>query len=512
MYSRKQNRDWELVPIKDSIGKLFGLDVSPREYKELMGDLDLYRIGQRKGTITDDQKLVPFIRMGTIIDEEILEALIIKNCTVIPVLLDSDVRQLEKLSDFAKEQATMLSGRVYSCVKNWLESSKKEHEQSIYETIQKHRWRLQQMLKKEARDWEIVINVLVSDVLNADENITILNLFEDFIGNVKEKKFQKKHSLEVSVLATVLAKKCGIKVDYLQNIAFAGLIHDIGILIYEKKLKEVFENDGLFLDPPRVKEYYQKHPIFSALMLTRRTGETIHGINKQVRDMILQHEQKIDGTGPVLYDNEFSRDLKIIGIERNTRYYGYNIIPNDKTERRDLLDFWVAQDVIHKRIAGNKIMFGAQLLHIAELYVTSLELKEREKIPSPHLKVVKDMIAQAGTKINGKVFEVFFNYLIPKMYYPDKLIVNVQFLGTPKTYEIAALRGGLGILHTKKGEFSEEDEKVAIVFRDVRGKELKKKIVIYLNDKQLRPYLVIDDWKKYDKELYTKLQKELKVY
>jgi len=483
-------RDWELVPISKALGMQFGYDIFPTEYQKIAGDLSLVRLSDPEflKIKASGDRLAPIIKKGAAIDEKIMKIFLTKNCSVLPVLI-KEPKPLNVLSSFAQKQTFMLSGRVFSCVDDWLDRLRKDRSVGVLQAVKRYRTPLLQSLNNALKDWEAVTITLINDILVADENLSVLSIFDEFISNPKKQNVQKEHSIEVAVLALMIARKCKLPIHDLKALGMAAMIHDLGMLVYEQKLNELMHIGGQILEPDIIRDYYNRHSIYGAILLSKKNGETITGITPAVRSIVLEHEQKIDGTGPKIKDPEFSEELDKMGIPKEIIYLGDNKINLYQSHPKE----------IHfpgLPLVKQYMNITSQILHISEFYVTTLDRFKRRKVVDPHKETLKVMLKQAGSKINGQVFEVFFNHLIPPDYYPENLVVKIDSRtpGIDKKY-VAYHNYSAVILSVKDAE--EKPRKMMRIIKKPDGREVSQNILFDLITEKKSLYLKIDDWSKY---------------
>lgn len=100
------------------------------------------------------------------------------------------------------------------------------------------------------------------------------------------------HSLNVCGLATKLGERLKLKDDELEDLATSALIHDIGIAKMNKNDRQLFMKDKSKFTPDD-KRIYNTHCRESNLMMTDKPY-----INKRVQDLVFNHEENLQGTGP----------------------------------------------------------------------------------------------------------------------------------------------------------------------------------------------------------------------
>jgi putative nucleotidyltransferase with HDIG domain len=95
------------------------------------------------------------------------------------------------------------------------------------------------------------------------------------------------HSVNVSILCIALGKKLGFDGEKMQQLGIGGLLHDIGKI----KLPDYIVNKK----GPLTKEEYEiakKHPEYGYEII-----ENDENISQTVKDIVLQHHERFDGSG-----------------------------------------------------------------------------------------------------------------------------------------------------------------------------------------------------------------------
>ena len=134
--------------------------------------------------------------------------------------------------------------------------------------------------KNSLREMEQIARNISQDVLQADENIIVD--MEERNGNLYD------HTLSVTTLALMVARKLDIEEEKLFSIALGALLHDLGLryitvpyLNYEMDIlpsSEIFE--------------FRKHPILAYSAL-----EEEKWIDPLAKKIILSHHERRDGSG-----------------------------------------------------------------------------------------------------------------------------------------------------------------------------------------------------------------------
>jgi len=134
-----------------------------------------------------------------------------------------------------------------------------------------------------------IIITEINDVV--DDLIDELSKSNNIMGKLRQLKetsdYNFKHSLNVSMLATMLGRWLNYSPVELKQISLAGIFHDIGKL---KITDDIINKPGKLT----IKEFeiVKKHPIYGYNILR----ETV-GISKNVALGVLQHHEREDGSG-----------------------------------------------------------------------------------------------------------------------------------------------------------------------------------------------------------------------
>ena len=482
-------RDWEIVPLKEAVNRKFGYDIYPGEFKKITGNLSLVMLSEPellKVGVDGREKIAPLIKKGAMIDAQLIDNLVAKNCTVVPVLIPGEPKPLNALTNFSKQQTNLLAGRIYSCVEDYFDQIRRERTMSVIQAVKNYRTPLLQSLNNALKDWESTITTLSNDILVSDENLSILSLFDEYIGDFQKVRQQKEHGIEVAVLALMIGKKCGLTYSMLRELALAALLHDLGVIVYEQRLKDIVEEGGFVLEPEVIKENYDMHPLYGALLLTKKNGDPISGISPKIREFILEHEQKINGTGPRFFDPVFEEEIKLLNISQNSYYFGSNSVVIDTTKPKDVV-------FPEKNIVKRFLSVTSQILHISEMYVTTLYRFKRKNVKDPHKETLTLMVKQAGEKINGHIFETFFNHFVPPDYYPDNMIVKLKFIAKIDNIDYRRFNDFQAVIYSKEDE-EKNIKKFLHTVKDKEGNETSDRRNFDLNKYKKCIYLKIDEW------------------
>ncbi|MFV0465810.1 MAG: HD-GYP domain-containing protein [Lachnospiraceae bacterium] len=142
----------------------------------------------------------------------------------------------------------------------------------------------------------------------ADEIINYVNS-EISSGHIYEYPLRKsnlyEHSFMVCLVSLIIAKKMNLSEVEMKKIAEAALLHDIGI----RYITVPFENKNVEQMNASDAFEFKKHTVlgYSAL-------EHEEWITRDVKDILLMHHEKIDGSGFPMKRRDLSLNCKIIQI------------------------------------------------------------------------------------------------------------------------------------------------------------------------------------------------------
>lgn len=161
------------------------------------------------------------------------------------------------------------------------------------------------------------------------------------------------HSINVSVLATTCGVGLGLGNEDLENLALAGVLHDLGKRAIPK---EILNKEGALTDEER--HAMMQHPQCGYDMLYDNTN-----ISAFVRSAILSHHENWDGTG------------------------------------------------YPRRLAGKDIPQFGMVIHVADVY-DALVRKRTYKDRFLQKEAVEYLMANCGTMFDIDIVNTFLNYLV----------------------------------------------------------------------------------------------------
>jgi HD-GYP domain-containing protein (c-di-GMP phosphodiesterase class II) len=183
-----------------------------------------------------------------------------------------------------------------------------------------------------------VSNEIVDSVLRNSNAMAILSRLKDKDG------YNWRHMINCTILMSVFAKYLGIQNEQIQQLALGAMLHDVG----HTKLPQ-----GLINKPEKLNEFefkaLKKH-VVQSLGLVK--GEA--GISNLIMDMILNHHERIDGSG-------YPRGLSGTKISKAARMMAIVDVYDAMTSERPHQN---GEEPIHalRYLLANKHQFDAKLV------------------------------------------------------------------------------------------------------------------------------------------------------
>lgn len=140
---------------------------------------------------------------------------------------------------------------------------------------------------------------IISNILSDDDLVEKIYDIRERSADIYE------HSISVCSLAVLVAIKEKIDLKVIHDLGVACLFHDIGLRYLD------FDYTNMNLDELNEKQLseYHKHPAYAFSSLEKEKW-----ISKDAKTMILQHHERMDGSGYPLHVREFSEASKILQI------------------------------------------------------------------------------------------------------------------------------------------------------------------------------------------------------
>ncbi len=136
---------------------------------------------------------------------------------------------------------------------------------------------------------------IVENLLSADENIVID--MEERNGNLYE------HTVEVTLLAVMVAKKLGLEKESLRQVALGCLLHDLGL----RYITVPYINYDIEKSSAAEAFEYRKHTILAYSVL-----EEEEWLEELPKKMVLTHHERKDGSGFPLRQKTREIECKIL--------------------------------------------------------------------------------------------------------------------------------------------------------------------------------------------------------
>lgn len=212
------------------------------------------------------------------------------------------------------------------------------------------------------------------------------------------------HSLNVSMLATMVGKWLNYTDKQIKQVALTGLFHDIGKL---KISDNIIHKPGKLTKEER--EAMMKHPIYSYNILL----DTV-GISKNVLISVLQHHEREDGSGyPYGVEgdkiHEYAKIIAVCDV--------YDALTSDRYYKKKTSPFYAAE-VLEEQSFGilNPQITRLFLDKVSEFYVGCKVLLTNGEIGE-----IIYVHPQRPTKTIVKVGDEYINFLKPQ----DVSIVDI---------------------------------------------------------------------------------------
>lgn len=213
------------------------------------------------------------------------------------------INRVEKTKVVVKEQAETGAEALPNITSvydiNKLNTFKRKYSQKVDE--------ITQVIKQMGRGASINMSYVKSISKQVMEEFKSLSDIVNYMHLVKPlNDYTYAHSLNVSLIAMVIAKWLNFNESQTDEVAIAGLLHDIG---KTKVSEKILEKPGKLT--PEEYEEVKKHTILGYMMV-----ENLTDISSDIKYSILMHHEKIDGSGyPTnAKENQIPLYAKIIAV------------------------------------------------------------------------------------------------------------------------------------------------------------------------------------------------------
>ena len=225
-----------------------------------------------KDAMTLEYKVL--LSAGTPLKPEYIEKL--KELNIRDVYVEEDVPDTKQVAILIEE----VEADFRSKVKSILEKHTYSHNERLMELSQ-------------------TADYIITNILQEEEVV-------EKIYDIKERSSDiYEHSINICSLATLVALRMELPQNIVHDIGVSSLLHDLGL----RYLSIPYENQNL--DELSESEYaeYKKHPIYGYSALRDENW-----ISEAVKNMILYHHERLDGSGYPLKATDISRECRIIQI------------------------------------------------------------------------------------------------------------------------------------------------------------------------------------------------------
>lgn len=172
-----------------------------------------------------------------------------------------------------------------------------ECQNQVKQVLERHIYKHNEELKKLCRMAEDMILEAVNEEPLNDKIVEIQEGGADVYA----------HSMQVCTLATMLALKCGLEKETVQDTLKGGLLHDIGL----RYITVPYENVDIEKLPKSSKDEYKRHTLEGYQALEKETW-----ISSNTKDIIFYHHERVDGSGyPLkLSGDRIGLPVKIVSV------------------------------------------------------------------------------------------------------------------------------------------------------------------------------------------------------
>lgn len=249
---------------------------------------------------------------------------------------------------------------------------------------------------------------IISSILENDELVEQIYDIRERSADIYE------HSISVCSLAVLIAVKMNLGSEAIHDLGVASLFHDIGLryLDFDYSNKIIEE-----LDEKKLVEYH-KHPAYAYSNLERERW-----ISNNAKTMILQHHERINGSGYPLHVKDFDEGTKILQVcdafDEMICGIGCN-----RSRVYEAVEFMkVSKDILFEERMVNCLLdftavYPAGTVIVLNTGEMGLVIRQNKQFPErPILKLIKDA---AGNALND---EVICDLLEARNVYIDKVLL-----------------------------------------------------------------------------------------
>ncbi|RDU23559.1 HD-GYP domain-containing protein [Anaerosacchariphilus polymeriproducens] len=263
------------------------------------------------------------VKVSSLIGGEIVaEDIILGNTVLIPKNTILNIEYIKSIEELGVEKV-YIESTDNDVVENYLLDiiTKESMKEKIRNTLEEHMYKNSLNLDRLVYVANKIIDYLRYKIKNEKLKYTIIEHNADLY----------EHTIQVCAIAVSIAIKLDLNEREIYNIAIGSLLHDIGLRYTTVNYKNCIIDN---LSPNDIFEY-KKHTIYGYIAL-----EEIEEIESEVRNLILFHHEKLDGSGfPLKYkDLDISQRILSVCDAFESNISGMGCIRKSKEETMTLLD------------------------------------------------------------------------------------------------------------------------------------------------------------------------------
>lgn len=270
------------------------------------------------------------------------------------------------------------------------EEIRKQCGESVRKTILKYTYAERDELKEIVK----VADEIMSDILNQP------NIMYN-VSCVREKSNALyQHSVNVAAISTLIALRAKYPKNKVKEIAIGALLHDIGYTTITLDMSDLILSEC----DDKTRKEVMRHVIYGYTDVEKKEW-----LSKTVKDIVLQHHERLDGTGYPLHmkGEHLKAEVRIVSLcdQFDSMVYG-NLMPRYKV--RDAMEYIMSQ-------AGVKFDFAMVQLFMESVAAypigttvvtnegnTAVVVRQNFKLPTrPVLRLLKNsegVLYESGTE------------------------------------------------------------------------------------------------------------------
>ncbi len=186
------------------------------------------------------------------------------------------------------------------------EAKEKPHKEKVREVHQKCKKQIQNILEnhiyqenKDLCELSNTTSAILDDILEEENVVEKIIEINDRSPDLYE------HSVNCSILSTMLALRLKLGHDAVHAIGVGCLLHDMGL----RYMQVQFANIDMENMPENQKAEYKKHTIYGYSSVEKENW--LEQISKNI---ILSHHERLDGTGFPFHSREIPTEIRIMSI------------------------------------------------------------------------------------------------------------------------------------------------------------------------------------------------------